>query len=165
MKKFLALALAVSLTGCFGTPTTNPNVMTYEETQSLRAVHRGVVISVDQTEVQIDGSENAQLLGGVLGGLAGSQVGQGTGAYVGAGLGAIGGMIAGEAVTAKKELAFVYTIELQRGGILTAVQGGALVPVGSKVLVREFRNGKRTVAVDQSQNLEFQRTKDTRYVD
>lgn len=164
MKKFFtAFVCAVMLTGCFATKTTNPNVMTYNESQSIRSVKRGVVIAVEQTQVQVEASKNAQAVGAVVGGLIGSQLGQGKGSYVGAGAGAIGGSIAGDALSKKTEMAFLYTVEMQHGGIVTIVQGGNMVPMGSKVLVREFVGGKRNIAVDQSQNMQFQRTNDTKY--
>lgn len=164
MKKILTVLLSLGvLTGCFSTNTTNPNVMTYDESQSIRSVKRGVVISVEQTEVAIEASKNAQAVGAVVGGLLGSQLGQGKGAYVGAGAGAIGGTLAGDALSKKKELAFLYTVEMQHGGIVTVVQGGQMVPMASKVLVREFIGGRRMIAVDQSQSIQFKRTHDTQY--
>tara|TARA_R110000868_G_scaffold218576_2_gene469213 strand:+ start:139342 stop:139839 length:498 start_codon:yes stop_codon:yes gene_type:complete len=165
MKNILLIAVVATLTGCFSTPTTNPNVLTYEESQSIRAVYRGVVISIDQTSVNIKASKNATGVGAILGGLAGSQIGKGQGAYVGAGLGVLGGAVAGDAISSKTEMAFIYTVELQDGGIVTVTQGGNLINMGTKVLVREFAGGRKTVVADQSQNMQFERTNDTQYKD
>lgn len=160
----LLLLVTVSVTGCFKQDTLNANTMTYDESQSVLSIKRGVVIAVDQAQVSIDGSDGVGAVSGIVGGLLGSQIGKGTGKDVGIGLGALGGAILGKTLTGKTELAFVYTIDLQnKAGIIQVAQTGQMLPQRSKVLVRTFSGGRKTISLDQSQGITFSETNETAY--
>lgn len=164
MKKFLVLVLfAGVLTACSQQATLDPNMLTYEESQSITSVQRGVVLSVEQAQVKIEGRDDAGVAGAIIGGLAGSQIGQGQGANVGAAVGALGVSYLGKKLTAKTELAFVYTIEKKTGGFETISQTGPMITPGSPVLIRHFSTGRKTVSLDQSQGKTFMRAQETSY--
>ena len=166
MYKFLTLAVAaLTLTGCYQTKTLNPNQMTYDEVQNVRAIKRGVVISVEQAQVHIDGSDDYAATGGLIGGLLGTQFGKGTGQTVAIGVGTIAGGIAGKMGTAQTVESFVYTVELQEGGLIQVSQQGAYIPQASKVLIKYYPQGRKTISVDQSQGVTFSTAKKTSYAE
>ncbi|MFT7432521.1 MAG: outer membrane lipoprotein SlyB [Alphaproteobacteria bacterium] len=164
-KNILTLLVVLTvLTGCFKQDTLNPNAMTYKESQSVLSIKRGVVIGVEQALVAIDGSDGVSAVSGIVGGLLGSQVGKGTGRDVGIGVGILGGAILGKTLTEKSELAFVYTVELQNNaGIMQIAQTGQMLPQRSKVLIRTFSGGRKTITLDQSQGVTFSETNKTSY--
>ncbi|MAI07390.1 MAG: hypothetical protein CMF61_00390 [Magnetococcales bacterium] len=163
MKKIAVLMLVVALSACARQNTLDPNAMTYSESQSIVSVERGVVIGVEQSNVFIEGRDDAGVAGAVLGGLAGSQVSSGSGRDVAIAVGALGANYLGKKLTEKNELAFVYTVEKKNGGIMTVAQTGNMINIGSPVLVRTFTNGRKTIAFDQSQGKTFTRTQSTTY--
>lgn len=166
MKKILFPILSVMvLTGCYKQDTLNPNQLNYKEAQNVLAIKRGVVIAVEQAEVTIDGSDDVAAVSALAGGLAGSQVGQGDGQVVGAAVGAIAAGIVGKAITEKTEMAFVYTVELKNGGLEQVAQTGNLIPQASKVFVKYYPNNKKTISLDQSQGVTFNRTQETSYAE
>lgn len=165
MKKILILVLAVAITGCSRQATLDPNAMTYKESQSIVSVERGVIIAVEQAKVFIEGRDDAGVAGAVVGGLAGSQIGSGGGRDAAVVIGALGASYLGKKLTEKEELAFVYTVEKKNGGIMTVSQTGAMINIGSPVLVRTFEGGRKSITFDQSQDRIFNRAKETQYAD
>lgn len=166
MKKTALVVLAtVSLAGCFQTKTLDPNAYNYNEMQNVQSIKRGVVIAVEQANVAIEGSDDYAAVGAIAGGLAGSQLGQGVGRDVGIAVGAIAGGVAGKMGSAKTEQAFVYTVELQQGGIIQVAQQGQYIPQSSKVFVKYFPGNRKTISVDQSQGVTFSTTKETTYTE
>lgn len=165
MKKVLILVLAVAITACSRQATLDPNAMTYDESQSIVSVERGVIIAVEQSQVTIDGRDDAGVAGAIVGGLAGSQIGQGGGRDAAVAIGALGASYLGKKLTEKTELAFVYTVEQKEGGIITVAQTGNMINIGEPVLIRTFSNGRKSITADQSQNRIYNRTKETQYAD
>lgn len=164
-KLAVMMLAAVTLTGCFQTKTLDPNAYNYDEVQNVLSIKRGVVIAVEQANVHIEGSDDYAAVGAIAGGLAGSQLGQGVGRDVGVAVGAIAGGIAGKMSTAEQVQAFVYTIEMQKGGIIQVAQQGNYIPQGSKVFVKYYAGNRKTVSVDQSQGVTFSTTKETSYAE
>ncbi|MFZ2160870.1 MAG: glycine zipper 2TM domain-containing protein [Sideroxyarcus sp.] len=73
----------------------------------------GVVISVQEIELEGKGSGLGAIAGGVAGGLAGNQVGQGTGRDLATVVGVVGGAIAGNKIEQKIKKAKVYDVAVK----------------------------------------------------
>lgn len=164
MYKLAVMMLAVvTLSGCFQTKTLDPHAYNYNEVQNVLSIKRGVVIAVEQANVKIEGSDDYAAVGAIAGGLLGSTLGQGSGRDVGIAAGAIAGGVAGKMGSGETVQAFVYTVEMQKGGIMQIAQQGAYIPQASKVFVKVYAGGRKTVSLDQSQGVTFSTTKETSY--
>lgn len=164
MKKLLLIVPMLALASCFNQPTADPNTLTYEQSQNVMGIERGVVLAVEQANVKIEGSNTAAVGGAVAGGIAGSQMSAGSGRDVAIAVGALAGAAIGKGVSAKTEQAYAYTVETKKGRMIQVVQGGQIIPIGSKVLIK-FYDNKKTISLDSTQGVTFTRTKDTMYAE
>jgi outer membrane lipoprotein SlyB len=149
------LALAAALAGC---ATSNPDVISRQDTQRMSTVLDATVISV--RPVTVDGSQSGvgAAAGGAVGGIAGSSVGgRRESAAVGV-LGAVAGAVIGNAIerTTTREEALEILVQLKNGERRAIVQaqgqeafnpGDAVIIVSTGGKVRVTRSPGSAPAV------------------
>jgi outer membrane lipoprotein SlyB len=119
---YLAVALAVALTGCI--THESANVYSKHEAGREQTVRMATVDSV--RKVRLEGSQSGlgAAAGGAVGGIGGAQVGHGAGSSVAAVLGGVAGGVAGNALENKatEKDALEITVKLDSGEMRAIVQ-------------------------------------------
>lgn len=154
----------VLLGGCLSNPT-NLQGETYsvDEAQRATSIQRGVVLTVEQVNVQGKGTPGATLVGTIIGAGLGHQLGGGEGQkWLTAG-GALLGSIAGDKATSYNEKAWGYIIELRNGRTVQVVQQGEQLLPNTPVFVKYLSGGRAVVQVDTSQQQVYDRSRETQY--
>jgi outer membrane lipoprotein SlyB len=162
----LLVLSTLGLSGCLGNPT-NMDARTLHASEAQRAVaiHRGVVLTVEEVQVQAEGTPGASLVGTIVGIGLGSEVGAGTGRRWAMGAGALLGGMLGEKTTQYRQKAFAYVVELQGGKSIQIVQQGAMISPNTPVFVKYLSGGRGVLQVDTSQGGVYNRTRETQYSD
>ncbi len=105
-------------------PVTKPKQVAQEKLVQAAPAHKiacsncGMVVSVNEIELEGKGSGLGAVAGGVAGGLVGNQVGDGSGQKIATVVGLVGGAIAGNKIekTVKKTKVYDVTVRMDSGG-------------------------------------------------
>lgn len=160
------LGLTLGLSGCLGNPTNmDPSTLHASEAQRPVTVQRGVVLSVEEVQVQAEGTPGATLVGTIIGLGLGNEVGGGTGRRWAMGAGALLGGALGEKATQYHEKAFAYIVELQNGSSIQIVQQGPRISPNTPVFVKYLSRTRGVLQVDTSQGGVYNRSRETQYTD
>ncbi|MCD6034743.1 MAG: hypothetical protein K0R63_484 [Rickettsiales bacterium] len=147
---YAVLGVVLMLSGC--ERNISPNTYKASSVGEVQETLGGVILSA--REVVVEHGENLEdntmgmIGGGVLGGLAGNAFGKGSGRTLATAGGAVAGAVAG--TFAEKELkrqtALEYTVKLDKGSLLTVVQGkDAPYAVGQRVYVIKSNQGRSRI--------------------